>query len=105
MPRIMIDPSYLFRLIPRWNHGPPSDSYPIGQGCILPECRHSSYHRAEASALGSATVVPSRLRPRPDPAAMSNAIPQSPAHGPLTGYRVLEMGSTIAGLFCGRLLA
>jgi crotonobetainyl-CoA:carnitine CoA-transferase CaiB-like acyl-CoA transferase len=25
--------------------------------------------------------------------------------GPLSGYRVLEMGSTIAGPFCGRLLA
>lgn len=29
-----------------------------------------------------------------------------PAHrGPLSGYRVLEMGSTVAGPFCGRLLA
>jgi crotonobetainyl-CoA:carnitine CoA-transferase CaiB-like acyl-CoA transferase len=28
-----------------------------------------------------------------------------PSHGPLAGYRVLEMGSTIAGPFCGRLLA
>lgn len=27
------------------------------------------------------------------------------AAGPLTGYRVLEMGSTVAGPFCGRLLA
>jgi crotonobetainyl-CoA:carnitine CoA-transferase CaiB-like acyl-CoA transferase len=27
------------------------------------------------------------------------------AHGPLAGYRVLEMGSTIAGPFCGRLLS
>ncbi len=27
------------------------------------------------------------------------------ADGPLTGYRVLEMGSTVAGPFCGRLLA
>jgi len=26
-------------------------------------------------------------------------------HGPLSGYRVLEMGSTVAGPFCGRLLA
>lgn len=26
-------------------------------------------------------------------------------HGPLAGYRVLEMGSTVAGPFCGRLLA
>ena len=25
--------------------------------------------------------------------------------GPLAGYRVLEMGSTVAGPFCGRLLA
>ena len=32
--------------------------------------------------------------------------PQSPAPaGPLAGYRVLEMGSTVAGPFCGRLLA
>ncbi len=30
---------------------------------------------------------------------------QPPAAGPLAGYRVLEMGSTIAGPFCGRLLA
>ncbi|MBX9811312.1 MAG: CoA transferase [Burkholderiales bacterium] len=27
------------------------------------------------------------------------------ANGPLSGYRVLEMGSTVAGPFCGRLLA
>src|SRR2546421_2253290 len=30
---------------------------------------------------------------------------QPPAAGPLTGHRVLEMGSTVAGPFCGRLLA
>jgi hypothetical protein len=35
MPPIMIDPSHPLRLIPRWNHVPPSDSYPIGQGCAL----------------------------------------------------------------------
>ncbi|HRA22000.1 MAG TPA: CoA transferase, partial [Usitatibacteraceae bacterium] len=29
----------------------------------------------------------------------------APTEGPLSGYRVLEMGSTIAGPFCGRLLA
>jgi crotonobetainyl-CoA:carnitine CoA-transferase CaiB-like acyl-CoA transferase len=29
----------------------------------------------------------------------------APARGPLEGYRVLEMGSTVAGPFCGRLLA
>ena len=28
----MIDPSCPFRLKPRWNHGPRSDSNPIGQG-------------------------------------------------------------------------
>jgi len=31
--------------------------------------------------------------------------PQTPNAGPLAGYRVLEMGSTVAGPFCGRLLA
>jgi crotonobetainyl-CoA:carnitine CoA-transferase CaiB-like acyl-CoA transferase len=31
--------------------------------------------------------------------------PTSPSQGPLAGYRVLEMGSTVAGPFCGRLLA
>ena len=30
---------------------------------------------------------------------------QARAAGPLAGYRVLEMGSTVAGPFCGRLLA
>lgn len=30
---------------------------------------------------------------------------QPAAEGPLKGYRVLEMGSTVAGPFCGRLLA
>ena len=29
----------------------------------------------------------------------------APVEGPLSGYRVLEMGSTVAGPFCGRLLA
>ncbi len=32
-------------------------------------------------------------------------MPQHSAAGPLAGYRVLEMGSTVAGPFCGRLLA
>ena len=27
----MIDPSYPFRLKPRWNHAPGSASYPVGQ--------------------------------------------------------------------------
>src|SRR3989304_3814189 len=29
----------------------------------------------------------------------------APNHGPLAGYRVLELGSTVAGPFCGRLFA
>ncbi len=41
--------------------------------------------------------------PFPLPAPVSLA-PPAPA-GPLSGYRVLEMGSTVAGPFCGRLLA
>src|SRR3954469_1128111 len=32
-------------------------------------------------------------------------LPANTADGPLAGYRVLEMGSTVAGPFCGRLLA
>jgi hypothetical protein len=35
MPRIMIDPRCLFRLIPRWIHILRSDSYPIGQRSVL----------------------------------------------------------------------
>jgi crotonobetainyl-CoA:carnitine CoA-transferase CaiB-like acyl-CoA transferase len=36
----------------------------------------------------------------------TNAAPASPAGpGPLAGYRVIELGSTVAGPFCGRLLA
>ena len=35
----------------------------------------------------------------------SSATSANTANGPLTGYRVLEMGSTVAGPFCGRLLA
>ncbi|MFA5914120.1 MAG: CoA transferase [Burkholderiales bacterium] len=33
------------------------------------------------------------------------SVNESAPHGPLCGYRVLEMGSTVAGPFCGRLLA
>jgi crotonobetainyl-CoA:carnitine CoA-transferase CaiB-like acyl-CoA transferase len=29
----------------------------------------------------------------------------NPSTSPLTGYRVLELGSPVAGPFCGRLLA
>src|SRR4029079_19499933 len=38
---------------------------------------------------------------------VESVLPAQPAlpGGPLAGYRVLEMGSTVAGPFCGRLLA
>jgi crotonobetainyl-CoA:carnitine CoA-transferase CaiB-like acyl-CoA transferase len=36
---------------------------------------------------------------------MPNDTTKEEATGPLAGYRVLEMGSTVAGPFCGRLLA
>ena len=37
---------------------------------------------------------------------MSDSLPPAPGrNGPLSGYRVLELGSTVAGPFCGRLLA
>ena len=36
---------------------------------------------------------------------MNGTATQAAAGGPLSGYRVLEMGSTVAGPFCGRLLA
>lgn len=35
----------------------------------------------------------------------SNVNEKAPARGPLAGYRVLELGSTVAGPFCGRLFA
>jgi crotonobetainyl-CoA:carnitine CoA-transferase CaiB-like acyl-CoA transferase len=36
---------------------------------------------------------------------MADRTPSDHSNGPLTGVRVLEMGSTVAGPFCGRLLA
>lgn len=36
---------------------------------------------------------------------MTTTTSPNPAEGPLAGLRVLEMGSTVAGPFCGRLLA
>lgn len=41
------------------------------------------------------------------PCLMKNARPHKPDNhpGPLAGYRVLELGSTVAGPFCGRLFA
>ncbi|MEO8081206.1 MAG: CoA transferase [Caldimonas sp.] len=44
----------------------------------------------------NAAVAPSAASPQPESPA---------ADGPLAGFRVLEMGSTVAGPFCGRLLA
>jgi crotonobetainyl-CoA:carnitine CoA-transferase CaiB-like acyl-CoA transferase len=36
---------------------------------------------------------------------MTQSATASPSRGPLAGYRVLELGSTVAGPFCGRLFA
>jgi crotonobetainyl-CoA:carnitine CoA-transferase CaiB-like acyl-CoA transferase len=36
---------------------------------------------------------------------MSRSLPQMPKAGPLVGYRAVELGSTVAGPFCARLLA
>lgn len=41
----------------------------------------------------------------PDPQSSSPSGAGSLPGGPLSGFRVLEMGSTVAGPFCGRLLA
>ena len=34
-----------------------------------------------------------------------NEQPSALRQGPLSGYRVLEIGSTVGGPFCGRMLA
>ncbi|NUZ04694.1 CaiB/BaiF CoA transferase family protein [Piscinibacter koreensis] len=41
----------------------------------------------------------------PDAATIRQPSGATPGEGPLAGMRVLEMGSTVAGPFCGRLLA
>jgi crotonobetainyl-CoA:carnitine CoA-transferase CaiB-like acyl-CoA transferase len=38
-------------------------------------------------------------------ASTEDVVPSDTCAGPLAGYRVLELGSTVAGPFCGRLLA
>ena len=68
MPRIMIDPCRSFRLKPRWNHAPRSDSNPIGQGfgpeapALLPAARSRGALAAVLHIL--LRLIEARLRQR-----------------------------------------
>ena len=81
----------------------------------LPECRHLDYYatgnrrryRTPANSIRSRRLsIPGAAHPvRNATGTAEGAASICGARGPLAGYRVLEMGSTVAGPFCGRLLA
>src|SRR5688500_2413651 len=77
---------------PPGRHGHPSTVRPARKS--VNTCVHKSVD--ESPGRGRECSIP-----------LSTRLPmaQDQASGPLSGYRVLEMGSTVAGPFCGRLLA
>lgn len=60
--------------------------------------------QAQSASTSASSSQRSPLARRPDPAQPS-AVSIPPGRGALSGFRVSELGTLIAGPFCGRLLA